>query len=221
MLTVGLLINLVEDCAPNRVTLASLDLVTGEVTPIPTSSTTPPRPLDPSNVVAYLARLFVLIRQAPATPSVEDKVLAVYLAVLLGCLMKENPANQAAIRLWLPNGGSLHSIIELLEEFHSAGEGAIAEHHGSLAAGGDGRAASLQPASPEQRVSKPQSFASALEDPNISTEALLKLHTQGSADSELLPIPTPEATGNDSQGLSVLQSFQTIIDLLYDLEKGI
>ncbi|KAK9768029.1 hypothetical protein K7432_001665 [Basidiobolus ranarum] len=62
----------------------------------------------------YLTEFYVRIQNG--TNSTEHNVLVAYVALLLGCLMKQNEQNQRFIVSLLPER-SVHSLISILEEF--------------------------------------------------------------------------------------------------------
>ncbi|KAJ1969483.1 hypothetical protein IWQ62_000593 [Dispira parvispora] len=117
MLTTGLLINLVEDSVSNRDLFGHLPYCvrcSPGVTGVPIYSPC----LHDDTASDYLARIFTSLC-ADASDE-RHRVLSVYMAVLLGCLTKDNPANQRAIRAQLPDQ-SFGLIIQRLEGFVDAG----------------------------------------------------------------------------------------------------
>ncbi|KAJ1907009.1 hypothetical protein IWQ60_011951 [Tieghemiomyces parasiticus] len=211
MLTVGLLINLVEDDSDNRHSLSRHPFCVRACRPAGACPCAVP-------AAAFFTDMFTHLRSTAETP--EAKVLTVYLAVLLGCLMKDDVGNQATIRARLP-GGSLASIASLLEQFTGTGGQGESHHH------------RCHPSDPAHTTSarKNRSLVDAMADPNVPTEALLQMHRgESHLDSDGDGgIPSAEASlGIDPAALpadpeeaettAVMQSFRSIIDLLRGLE---
>ncbi|KAJ1652280.1 hypothetical protein IWQ61_007345 [Dispira simplex] len=117
MLTTGLLINLVEDSIFNRDLFSRLPYCVRCSLGVNGISIYSPC-LHDDTASDYLTQLFSSLC-ADASDE-RHRVLSVYLAVLLGCLTKDCPANQQAIRTQLPDR-SFRLIIQRLEGFLDAG----------------------------------------------------------------------------------------------------
>ncbi|KAJ1973736.1 hypothetical protein H4R35_003962, partial [Dimargaris xerosporica] len=196
MLTVGLLINLVEETPGARDCLR--EVTVGLPHTVGNVANT--------SLLQYATDLFVHLQSKVS--QVEDKVLTAYLAVLLGCSMDANTTNQRLIRQWLP-GHSFASVTDLLVEFlgpnPTSPDATLPPDPADLA--------SLSMASP---VSPSDAFTAALQDPKISTEALLKLHSQGEVPLPNQPSRAAHASHDESD---VMQSFRRIVRLLKRLDE--
>ncbi|KAJ1983094.1 hypothetical protein H4R34_001482 [Dimargaris verticillata] len=196
MLTVGLLINLVEESPGARDCLREV-----AVGPPHINGNTTHSPL-----LKHATDLFVHLQTTLAP--VEEKVLTAYLAMLLGCSMDANATNQRLIRQWLP-GHSFACITELLDKFL----GPNPSLSGASPPPEPMNLASLSMVSP---VLPADALSAALQDPTISTEALLNLHSQGGAAHANQTPSVAHASHDESD---VIQSFRRIARLLKRLDE--
>ncbi|KAJ3085390.1 hypothetical protein HK102_014211, partial [Quaeritorhiza haematococci] len=111
LLSVGLLINAVEVFAENR-NRVRLHFLSDKCTAVG-ECLLECKCQEKRDTIACLVDIF---SSRISESQTETKVSAAYLAVFLGCLVRDNPINRRTIRARLPNG-SFDTLVRLLEEF--------------------------------------------------------------------------------------------------------